>query len=228
MPQQKDCHSLIFGEHSHSSGILKQALDTHHGSPSGSLFTANCQYDTKATPVTHRLTTRSTQFNANPQNRAIIEQRHYLKVERLFHPGPWKETLRHHKDRSSQYVDLAVGDHPEYTGERVFHINRLASFTEQAAMSAYYQTEAPIGSKARKLLFSLVRLNRRDTGLCRCLYPLQQLLINQSNIPRTCEKCRFKAQAHRVGLHIERFLDFRSSTKLSKRVSNLIYAHNLR
>jgi hypothetical protein len=38
----------------------------------------------------------------------------YLKVEGLFHPGPWKQTLRHHKNGSSQYVDLAAGDHPQH------------------------------------------------------------------------------------------------------------------
>lgn len=37
----------------------------------------------------------------------------YLEVERLFHPGPWKQTLRHHRNRSSQYVDRAEEDHPK-------------------------------------------------------------------------------------------------------------------
>lgn len=111
----------------------KRTYSSFHQRPHSSMETAqdipggHCQLSVWCvSPTTavrglsvHLNTSRS--IDHNPSNGTIIGQGYYLEVERLFHPGPWKQTLRHRKNRSSQYVDLAVGAHPKHTGERVPH-----------------------------------------------------------------------------------------------------------
>lgn len=73
------------------------------------MFTASCQPGTATHPITHKCVGK----RLNPHCRAIIKPLGYLEVEGLFHPGPWKQSLRHHRNRSSQYVDLVAGDHSD-------------------------------------------------------------------------------------------------------------------
>lgn len=70
-----------------------------------------------------RLRTSLQRKRLNPQCRWVPEPLPYLEVERLFHPGPWKQSLRHHRNRSSQCVDLVAGE--RHAGKRVIHASRF-------------------------------------------------------------------------------------------------------
>ena len=170
-------------------------------------------------PIIHSLTvsiqTHHTACNDNPLYRGTIKRWYYLEVERLFHPGPWKQTLRHHKNRSSQYVDLAAGDHPKYTGERA----RLPHKTSrlQDMQKRLHVTRCEPGCEPRP---RTVVLSCRRESLRYCTLPAPLLFAaaadfqakqHTSDLKLEEKKRRITAQAQLDRLEIKRFSVFRFS-----------------
>lgn len=72
------------------------------------MFTVSCQPGTSTRPITQKSVGNDLIRSAEQ-----LSNLSYLKVEGLFHPGPWKQSLRHNGNRSSQYVDLVARDHSD-------------------------------------------------------------------------------------------------------------------
>lgn len=105
--------------HRHSSGLIK---------PRKSTFTASCQ------PCVIYSTRFCFSFKAHAHTHTHIQiysKLSYLEIERLLHPGPWKQPLRHHKNRSSQNWRTSV---------KISHrrIERLASHAQRIEMNERY------------------------------------------------------------------------------------------
>ena len=171
------------------------------------MCTASCQPDVTARRHHDTLTQRSTSIYTHTHKHlqsALQGKRYYLEIERLFHPGPWKQTLRHHRNRSSQYVELAAGDHSECMRESVFHIKEKSTKTTHPALDGTLLGPSPRGM-VQEAGVSVCVVRVSDVLLW--IFSVQRLLVlKQSNIPHAEEEKktrRFRAQAQRVDTLIQ-------------------------
>lgn len=101
-------------------------------------------------------------FYYNPFPRSSFsQQRSYLEIERLFHPGSWKKTLSHRWNRPSQYVWRRPA-------ERFLHQTRNARGNNSIVSDSRRDGRGRV---------HLVRMNHGDIPQSPSLCPLKQLLL---------------------------------------------------